>query len=66
MAQLPRIWTDPDLVAWLERSRLNIVRGMRDHLDDPRITQSAERNKRNYGAAAENLEAFLREPVAAG
>jgi hypothetical protein len=66
MAQLPRLWTDPDVVAWLERSRLNIVRGMLDHLDDPRITQSAERNKRNYVAAADNLKAFLREPVAAG
>ncbi|MEA2390250.1 MAG: hypothetical protein QOK31_359, partial [Solirubrobacteraceae bacterium] len=25
-----------------------------------------ERNKRNYVAAADNLKAFLREPVAAG
>ena len=64
-ASLPRLWQDPDLVAWLERSRLNLVRGMLDHLDDPRIQSAAERNRRNYTAAAANVEQFLRDATPA-
>jgi hypothetical protein len=61
MARLPRLWQDPDIVAWLERSRLNVVRGMRDHLNDPRIQKAAERNRRNHAPAAANLALFLRD-----
>ncbi len=44
---------------------LNLVRGMRDHLDDPRIPKAAERNRRNYAAAAANVERFLRSAAPA-
>jgi hypothetical protein len=66
MSRLPLLWQDPDLVAWLERSRLNLVRGMLDHCDDPRIQRAAERNRRNRAAAAANVELFLREAAPAG
>jgi hypothetical protein len=59
MARLPQLWQDPDLVAWLEGSRLNVVRGIGDHLDDPRIQRAAERNRRNRAAAAAKLELFI-------
>lgn len=65
MTRLRMLWQDPDLVDWLERSRLNLVRGMRDHLDDPRIQRAAERNKRNYATAAANIELFLGEAAPA-
>jgi hypothetical protein len=65
MSRLPLLWQDPDLVAWLERSRLNLVRGTRDHRDDPRVQNAAERNRRNYAAAAANVERFLRDAAAA-
>ncbi len=65
MSRLPLLWKDSDLVAWLEHSRLNVVRGMLDHLDDPRIQNAAERNRRNHAAAAANVELFLRDAAAA-
>lgn len=56
---------EPDLVAWLEGSRLNILRGVLDHADEPRLLEALDRYQRNLGPALANV-ARLQEatPVA--
>lgn len=39
-----RAWSkEPDISEWLERSRLNPMRGVRDQYGDPRVQQAAQR-----------------------
>jgi hypothetical protein len=54
------MWSDePDLVAWLERSRLNVARGINAHLTEPRMRSALARFVENWEPAVEKLESFL-------
>ncbi|MEZ5144210.1 MAG: hypothetical protein R2726_17065 [Acidimicrobiales bacterium] len=48
-------WSDPDVAAWMERSRLNPGRGLRDHADDPRMQSALTRLLTNAEPAIANL-----------
>jgi len=51
------IWaTDPDLSAWMQRSRLNATRGMADHQADPLMTSALTRLLTNIEPAISKLE----------
>ncbi len=55
-----RVWRDePDVAEWVAASRMNLLRALPDHLDEPRIQASVERNRRNRAQAAANLQVFL-------
>jgi NAD(P)-binding Rossmann-like domain len=56
----------PDLAAWLERSRLNGARGVREHLTEPRMKSAFNRLFANNGQAMTNLAAFLAQAQQAG
>ena len=50
------VWSEePDLQAWLGASRLNLARGFRDHLGDPRMQSALGRLIANREAAITNL-----------
>ena len=49
---------DPDLAAWLNRSRLNAARGIRDHLAEPRMKTALDRLFANNERAIANLGAL--------
>jgi hypothetical protein len=55
------LWSaEPDLDDWLERSRLNLVRGLRGHAAEPRMVRAFERigaNADQAGAALRRLQA---------
>ena len=56
--------TEPDIQAWLQRSRLNIGRAVPEHLDDPRV-QSAITTIGTYGRdAIRNLGRLLGDDTA--
>lgn len=50
---------EPDLMAWLERSRLNVFRGMVDHMADPRMQSAMARWQANTEPAMKNAERLL-------
>ena len=50
---------DPAITAWLERSRLNVARGLRSRTDDSRLQPAAARYAQNAGAAVDNLRRLL-------
>ncbi len=55
------LWSkDPALVEWLERSRLNLTRGLRRRSTDPEIQRSGSRYAANARPALENLQRLLR------
>jgi hypothetical protein len=56
---------EPDLKAWLQRSRLDIARGIRDHLDDRRMQSALTRLTENREPAIANLERLLTPDVRA-
>jgi len=51
--------TEPDLMSWLECSRLNLTRGMGDHMGDPRMQSSLGRWAANLEPALRNAEQLL-------
>ena len=52
-----RRWlSEPDLVAWLAESRLNLLRALPDHLAEPPVKVALERYLTHVGAAIERLE----------
>ncbi len=54
------VWSgEPDLVAWLERSRLNVARGIPDHLTEPQMQSALARYVAHSEQAVEKLESFL-------
>jgi hypothetical protein len=54
------IWaTDPDLSAWMQRSRLNATCGMGDHRADPLMTSALVRLFTNIEPAINNLETLM-------
>lgn len=56
------IWAgEDDLSRWLERSRLNVGRSARDHMDDPRMQAAVGRLLENLEPALTNLRRLLRD-----
>ena len=53
--------TDPDIAAWMERSRLNLARGIREHLDDPRMQSALGLYTANVERALANLERLVKQ-----
>jgi hypothetical protein len=54
------IWvTDPDVSAWMQRSRLNGTCGIGDHLADPQMKSALARLFTNIEPAISNLERFI-------
>jgi hypothetical protein len=54
------LWSDqPDLMAWLERSRLNATRGLIEHAADPRMQSALARLLANREPAIDNLEKLM-------
>jgi hypothetical protein len=51
-------FTDPELMVWMERSRLNAARGIGDHMGDPQMQSAFNRMKTNTEPAIRNLEKF--------
>lgn len=51
----------PDVAAWQERSRLNLTRGMGDHMSDPRMQSALARWAANMELALKNAEQLLAE-----
>lgn len=50
------LWrAEPDLADWLERSRLNLSRGLRDHAAEPRMVRAFERIRANAAGAGASL-----------
>ena len=57
------VWNaQPDVTAWLERSRTNIARGMFDYADDPRMLAALTRQIANSERAIANLEKLENDP----
>lgn len=52
---------EPDVMAWLEGSRLNVMRGMADHIADPRMQAAMGRWMANMGPAMSNAEQLTAE-----
>jgi hypothetical protein len=52
---------EPDLLAWMERSRLDVARGINAHLAEPQTQAALARFLTNLEPAVEKLESFLAE-----
>lgn len=50
---------EPDLMAWMERSRLNAARGIGDHIADPQMRSALDRMVANSEPAIVNLDRLL-------
>jgi len=51
-----RSWSqEPDIASWLERSRLNISRGLKARTGDPQVQQARTRLKANVASGIQNL-----------
>jgi hypothetical protein len=57
------VWNgQPDVTAWLERSRTNIARGMFDYADDPRMQTALTRQITNSEPAIAKLKKLEADP----
>jgi hypothetical protein len=54
---------EPDLLAWMERSRLDVARGINAHLSEPQTQAALARFLANLEPAVEKLESFLAQPA---
>ncbi len=50
---------EPDLLAWMERSRLDVARGINAHLSEPQTQAAVARFLANLEPAVEKLESFV-------
>ena len=50
---------DPEIMAWMECSRLNAARGIGDHMSDPQMQSAFARMITNTEPAVANLQKFL-------
>jgi hypothetical protein len=56
------IWArDPDLVSWMQRSRLNAACGIRDHQDDPLMASAMTRIRKSIEPAIRKLEGLAHD-----
>ena len=46
---------EPDIAGWLERARLNMLRGLRQRADEPHVQQAFMRFDANVRPALSNL-----------
>jgi hypothetical protein len=54
------MWSaEPDLVAWMERSRLDVARGINAHLAEPQTQAAVARYVANSEPALDNLDSLL-------
>lgn len=53
--------SEPGLAEWAERSRLNLTRGMADHMGDPRMQMAMARWAENMEPALTNAARLLKE-----
>jgi hypothetical protein len=53
--QAQAAWSAPDISGWLDRSRLDAVRGIGDHATDPRMQASLHRLLTSVKPALDNL-----------
>lgn len=59
------IWAqEPDLQQWLGDSRLNLLRDVPQHLNEPRVQAAFKRYAENQAPAIANAEALLSRPTA--
>jgi hypothetical protein len=57
-----RAWSkEPDLQAWLERSRLNPMRDLRSHVDEDRVQRASQRFAANVGPGLKRLAALVEQ-----
>lgn len=54
---------EPDLRAWMQRSRLHAARGINAHLAEPQTQAALARFRGNLEPAVEKLESFLAQPA---
>ncbi|MEZ5156423.1 MAG: hypothetical protein R2718_09965 [Solirubrobacterales bacterium] len=55
--EIEQVWLqEPDLSAWISESRLNLLRGLPDHADEPRVQTSLQRFLTNVGVATQRLK----------
>jgi hypothetical protein len=54
---------EPDLLAWMQRSRLDVARGINAHLAEPKTQAALARYITNLEPAVEKLESFLAQPA---
>jgi hypothetical protein len=60
------LWLEqPDLVSWLERSRLNAARGLIEHAGDPKMQSTVARLFANREPSIDNLEKLLAQAAPA-
>ncbi|MGZ8762473.1 MAG: NAD(P)-binding protein [Acidimicrobiia bacterium] len=56
-------FADPEVMGWMERSRLNAARGIGDHMGEPRMQSALARFTANSEPAVANLEQLLPQPA---
>jgi len=57
-----RMWSnEPDIAAWLERSRLNAMQGIRSHLREPEVQQAWQRYAANVGPGLTRIAKLIEE-----
>ncbi len=56
-------FAEPDVMAWMERSRLNAARGLADHVGDPRMEEALARFAANGEPAIVNLARLAPQPA---
>ena len=54
-----RWMADPEVQAWMERSRLNAARGIADHLEDPQMQSALARFMTNAEPSVTNLDKLI-------
>jgi hypothetical protein len=52
-------FNEPDIMSWLERSRLSLTRGLGEHMTDPGMQSALTRQAANMQPAMEKLEQLL-------
>ena len=57
--QTQQLWTQPELLTWLESSRLNITRGLFENMDKPEMQSILETFASNVAPALEKLAEFV-------
>lgn len=63
--RVERRWlSEPDIAAWVAQSRLNLLRALPEHLDNPAVQSALNRYRTHVGSAIERLESAPAEIIA--